>query len=340
MQKEFNSKDQEKLFDILSNLTGHLQADSEKEEKSIQDLQLNLADTLSGINIETVKNNILFYENSDLFFPEKIKTPRLNKIEEISSRVSKETMEPNLRVFVRESPVRSSQLKGSVPAWARGAAVEKTFGPFTNKDSKKLWFDFYRIKRLTALYLEGENDPAILFNVSVKKRIIIKKLPPIIDPALNYKAIPDSVWINSKLLASNSPPGYYTGIKIKSGTISLSNAPKLIDNKLTVTGNTLVTVNLVLDQPEVTDADKTSPYGIDTRNAELNLPTSLNFHFSKSVSSINEIGGNTNWLVYGHKATFEWDNSKPPTFNSGLNRILIPFKCSEQHFAVNECKSP
>ncbi len=134
-------------------------------------------------------------------------------------------------------------------------------------------------------------------------------------------------------------PDYYTGIKIKSGEISLNNSPKIIDNKLTVTGNTTVTVNLVLDQPDVTDADKTSPYGIDARNSKLNLPTNLNFHFSKSGSAIDDIGGRTGWLVYGHKASFQWDKSKSPTFNSALNRVLIPFNCSEQDFSVKECKS-
>ena len=178
-----------------------------------------------------------------------------------------------------------------------------------------------------------------MFNVSLLKRFVINTLPPIIDPAAKYKLLPDSVWINSKLLASNSPAGYYTGLKIKSGEISLSDAPKLINNKLTIIGNTIVTVNLVLDQPEVTDADKTSPYGIDARNAKLNLPTNLNFHFSKSGSAIDEISGRTSWFVYGHKASFEWDKSKATDFNSILNRIFIPFNCSAQEFKINECKS-
>ncbi len=339
MPNETSSIDQENLFNLLSNLTGHLQASSKKEEKSIQDLQQNLAGMLLGENINSVKNNILSYENSDLFFSNKVPASRLNKLKDISAKVAKEASESNSRVFLRESPVRSSQIRSSIPVWAQGAAVEKTLGPFTNKDGKKVWFDFYKIEKLIALYLEGENDPAILFNVSLLKRFVINSLPPIIDPAAKYKLLPDSVWINSKLLAGNSPAGYYTGIKIKSGEITLNNSPKIIDNKLTVTGNTTVTVNLILDQPDVTDADKTSPYGIDARNSKLNLPTNLNFHFSKSGSAIDEISGRTGWLVYGHKASFNWDKSNLPTFNSILNRVLIPFTCSEENFTVKECKS-
>ena len=339
MQEESGSNDQENVFNLLSNLTGHLYASNSTEEDSIISLQQNLAAALLGENIESVKNNLLAYENSDLFFTGRVPETRLNQIKDIIAKVVEGAEESNSRVFVRESPIRSSQIKGSIPVWAQGAAIEKTLGPFTNKDGKKVWFDFFKIEKLIALYLEGESDPAILFNVSLLKRFVIITLPPIIDPAAKYKLLPDSVWINSKLLAANSPDGYYTGLKIKSGEITLNNSPKIIDNKLTATGSTIVTVNLVLDQPGVTDADNTSPYGIDARNSQLNLPANLNFHFSKASSVIDSIEGNTNWIVYGDEASFAWDKSKTPTFNSILNRVLIPFSCSEQEFTVKDCKS-
>ena len=339
MQKESGPNDQENVFNLLSNLTGHLQAATSTEENSIIILQQNLAAALLGENIESVKNNLLAYENSDLFFTGRVPETRLNQIKDITAKVVEGAGESNSRVFVRESPIRSSQIKGSIPVWAQGAAVEKTLGPFTNKDGKKVWFDFFKIEKLIALYLEGESDPAILFNVSLLKRFVIITLPPIIDPAAKYKLLPDSVWVNSKLLAANSPAGYYTGLKIKSGEITLNNSPKIIDNKLTAIGSTTVTVNLVLDQPGVTDADNTSPYGIDAGNSKLNLPANLNFHFSKAGCRIDSIEGNTNWLVYGDEASFAWDKSKPPAFNSILNRVLIPFSCSEQDFTVKECKS-
>ena len=72
MPKETSSVEQENLFNLLSNLTGHLKAANSKEEKTIQNLQKDLADVLVGENIDSVKNNILSYENSDLFFTDKI----------------------------------------------------------------------------------------------------------------------------------------------------------------------------------------------------------------------------------------------------------------------------
>ncbi len=257
MPNEPVSNEQNELFNLLSKLSGHLKTSPKEDEKSIENLQENLAAALPGESINTVKNNFSSIDNADLFFTDAIPQSRLKKIRDISAGV-KITDESNMRVFAREVPIRSSQLKGSVPVWAHGAAVEKTLGPFTNKDGKKIWYDFYKTEKLIALYLEGENNPAILFNVSLLKRFVIKTLPPIIDPAAKYKLQPDSVWVNSKLLASNSPAGYYTGFKIKSGEITLNNAPKLINNKLTILGNTVVSVKLELDQPGVTDADEAS----------------------------------------------------------------------------------
>ena len=150
MPQELNSINQEELFNLLSKLSGHLQAASPKDEKSISSLQKELAAALPGESINTIKNNLFAFENSDLFFTDKIPAKRLNQAKRYYSKSFKEGTDSNLRVFAREVPVRSSQLKGSVPAWAQGAAVENTLGPFTNKDGKKIWFDFYKIEKLIA----------------------------------------------------------------------------------------------------------------------------------------------------------------------------------------------
>jgi hypothetical protein len=49
-------------------------------------------------------------------------------------------------------------------------------------------------------------DPAILFNVSLARRSLHADLPAVVDALSVYHLIPDSVWINSALLAPNAPP--------------------------------------------------------------------------------------------------------------------------------------
>jgi len=41
-----------------------------------------------------------------------------------------------VRIFRREVPFLSSQVEGSVPAWARGARLDATIGPLLNKNGR------------------------------------------------------------------------------------------------------------------------------------------------------------------------------------------------------------
>src|SRR5574337_438228 len=315
MTKKAISHHQQELLALLADLSGHFEVTSPHDERSIQSLQETLASVLSGEDISTVKNSFFSVENSDLFFADTIAPHQLIRLQDLAGRVVKEAGGANLRVFVREVPVRSTQIKGSVPLWAGGAALEKTIGPFFNKDGRKIWFDFFRIERLIALYIDGRPNPAILFNVSLLRRFIIDTLPPVTDLLTKYKLMPDSVWVNSEIFAPNAPAGFYTGLKIKHGEITLSAHPQIINGKLTISPNTTVTVKLDLDQPAVTDADPASPYGIDARNAALDLPKQISFHFSGSGGTIDEIAEKMHWSVYGHTADFTWNNQITPTYD-------------------------
>ena len=230
--------------------------------------------------------------------------------------------------------MRSTQLHASTPLWAGGAAVDHTIEPFTNKDGRQFWFDFFRIEKLVALYIQGRPNPALLFNVSIGPRFINVNLPLVTELLPSYKLPAGSIWVNSEIFASNAPSGYYTGITIRGGTITLSAPPQLIGGKLTITPNTVVTVRLQLQQPAVTDADTTIPYGIDARNAALQLPQQLSFHFSGLGSTLDEVAS-AQWNVYGHSASFEWNKQQQATYDNLLHRVLIPFISSTPTFQAN-----
>ncbi len=340
MPKKKISDRQQEVLNLLADLSGHLQTTSPKEERAIRGLQEALAHTLPDETITTVKNSSFSVEQSDLFFADAIAAHELTRLKHLAVRAVKEAGEETLRVFVRDVPIRSTQIAGSVPLWAGGAAVEKTMGPFLNKDGRKLWFDFYRIEKLVALYIAGGAHPVILFNVSLHKKFVSKTLPPVVKAAVTYKLAPDSIWVNSQLFATSAPAGFFTGLKIKGGQITLSAPPQVIGGKLTISPATKVTVKLDLDQPAVTDADPSSPYGPDARNETLTLPTQLAFHFSGNARAIDAISGATHWDVYGHTAAFKWNKKGAPTYDAVLNRVLIPFTCSKKTFAIQDCQSP
>ena len=333
---------QKELFDLLAYLTGHLVIATSRDEHAVNALHEELSRALTHTDLATAKDRYFSVESSDLFFADAVAPQQRSRLTRLAERMAARTTPAELRVFVRDVPVRTTQMIGSVPPWAGGAAVEKTLGPFLSKDGRRIWFDFFRITRLVALYVSGRPDPAILFNVSLAKRFLNASLPPVVDASTVYHLIPDSVWINSALLAPNAPAGLFTGLKIRGGTITLTAPPQLVGGKLTLAPAAKATVALDLDPTSAVDADPASPYGIDARKATMQLPGRLSFHFSGGggAGTVDAVAGDIDWMVYGESADFRWNADVAPTFDALLNRVLIPLDCSVNRFTVRDCASP
>jgi len=325
------------LRDLLARLAGQLDEGSAPRKKSFARLEKQLSRSLFSEDILQAKGSDYSFERADLFFPENLPEERRNFLDSIAGRVG--GSDPEFRVFTREVPIRSTQLNTSVPLWAGGAALDHSEGPFVNSDGRRFWFDFFRIEKLVALYIQGRPFPALLFNVTSGFQIIDINLPPITSPQPRYNLKEGSIWINSQLLAPNAPPGYYTGLAINRGQIQLSAPPQLIGGKLTAAANTVVTVALQLKPPAVADADPGSPYGIDARNASLRLPERLAFHFAGQSQAIDE-AGEAAWVVYGQEAMFSWDEQAAGAYDNQLHRVLIPYHASIDSFRANDCESP
>ena len=331
------NKDQ--LYALLGSLSGHLLTSSPEEENELGSLHGLLSRSLLADDIAQLKATSFAFENADLFSTENIPRARLEALRSVAEMALDERVEPEFRVFAREVPVRSPQLHASVPLWGAGAAVERTIGPFTRADGRVFWFDFYRIERLVALYIQNRPNPVLLFNVRSDPRFLDRLLPLVPEAGTSYQLRAGSIWIDSSILAANAPVGDYTGLTIRSGTVNLSAAPHVVNGKLTAAPNTVITVRLSLQQPAVTDADPASVYGVDARDAELDLPSIFSFHFSGTTRQIDEVS-EARWNVFGHAAGFEWDRNTAPTYDNLIKRVLIPLVCSERNFTVNSCRSP
>lgn len=329
----------QQLHTLLGGLSGHLVTDSPQAEREYQKLHHLLSRALLPQDLQQLKGSQFSFESADLFAPENLQPERADYMQAIAARKAEADDAPEYRVFAREAPVRSTQLAGSVPLWAGGAAIEQTIGPFTHQDGRVFWFDFFRIEKLVALYVQGRPDPALLFKIRTGFRFIDVNLPLAADLSPSYQLVAGTVWINSSLLAAGAPAGDYTGLTIRGGTVALSAAPQLINGKLTVAPNTIVTVRLQLRQPAVTDADAVSPYGIDARNATVELPEQFAFHFSSAGTTLDQVGA-AQWQVYGDEASFRWSNGQPVVYDNVLHRVLIPMSCSAQEFNVRDCQSP
>ena len=328
---------QQDLQQTLSDLSGHLALNTPNDMANFDSLKEKLTETVFDASVP-LKKASFSYERSDFLAKDKILPERLKQIQMIADKIGTRQKDPEYRMFTREVPMITAQIEGSVPGWAVGAAIDKTIGPFINNDGNKIWFDFYKIEKLVALYIQGNPEPAILFNVSTLRRFLSFNLPLITDLLHTYKLLPGSVWINSKIFAQTAPSGFYAGLKIKGGEIVLSAAPQLINNQLTIAPNILAKVRLDLDQPSPKDADDTSKYGLDAREMALKLPTQFSFQFSGNNRQINSADA-AKWTVLGDERSFEWAQGSIPVYRTDIKRIVIPYKSSPGEFIVNNSKS-
>lgn len=327
------------LRELLGGLSGHLVTDSPRQEQEGDELHELLARSLLPEDVREIKRSSFAFEQADLFSAENIPTARAEIIQAVAERRATGDAEAEFRVFARELPVRSTQLHASTPLWAGGAAVERTLGPFLHADGRQFWFDFIRIERLVALYVQGTTDPVLLFKIRTRPIFIDINQPFAADSASRYELVAGSIWINSRLLATNAPAGYYTGLTIEDGTIQLSAPPQALNGKLTAAKSTVVRVNLRLRQPDVTNADPTSPYGMDARAATIQLPEKFAFRFSGAAGSTFDDVSESAWNVYGDDATFRWDAPHTGSYDDQLHRVLIPLVCSAQQFTIRDAQS-
>ncbi len=318
---------------FLSRVIGHLAVEERREEfAQLQDL---LSRSAFPEETRDLAGGSFSFEGADLFSVERVARVQSEAIE----RLAQTSADPEYRLFVRQVPVRSTQLHGSNPSWASGATPERSLGPFVNRDGRRFWFDFFRIERLVALYVQGVPEPALLFKIRTGFQFIDINLPLAAEVAARYRLHAGSIWINSRLLASNAPLGFFTGLTIRSGEIALSAAPQVIDGRLTIAPSTTVRVQLQLQQPAVSDADPASAYGKDARAAQLELPREFSFHFAGGSHAIDMLG-RTSWRIYGHDAAFNWRQQQATTYDLVLNRVLIPMTASTETFEVAENQSP
>lgn len=319
---------------MLNSLSGRLITDTPQRVKDVNRLNQLLSRSLLPDDIQQLKGSTFAFETADLFASETV-------TEVASAALRAETEEePEFRAFMREVPVRSTQAHASLPLWAGGAAIDRTIGPLTAADGRQFWFDFLMIEKLVGLYIQNRPNPSLLFKVRSGSQFISPLLPLIASPSTTYRLGAGSIWIDSQIFATDAPAGYYTGLTIRGGQITLSADPQTINDRLTIAPNTVVTVELNLQQPDVTNADPSSPYGIDARDSSVRLPERLVFRFSGAAgTTLNEIAP-ARWNVFGHEASFEWDRSGVGTYDAAIHRVLVPFACSERTFAIRSSKSP
>ncbi|MEB2777128.1 hypothetical protein SYJ56_17570 [Algoriphagus sp. D3-2-R+10] len=360
--------EKDQLESLLSSIFGHLSTDKTKDKNQWEEGISLLAKSLLIQDSSEIQAESFSFERSEIFFQDRIpkekielirreaaiandkgstSTPAKEAIDPTSERPSAGgarkpkpaiVEEPKLKAFVREVPVRSTQIRASVPAWAAGAKVEKSIGPLIQKDGRIIIIDFYKVTKLIGIYQQNSNLPVLLFKASFQYSKIQPVNAPPIEVSKNYDVVAGSFYIRADMLASNAPNTRYAGLKVKDGKIQLSANPVLQGEKLVLAANTTVQVQLDVDQtPDAVDSKK--KHGKDAFEAKVQNPGSLKFSFTGASKAQIADSGPAQWSVYGQKASFSRLN-KVPTYSTQLSRLLIPYSCSATEFIPKKQQSP
>lgn len=327
------------LTDLLATLTGRLKANSPEDQQKLDDLQNTLALALKHQNPATIRNQEFLFERSDLYRQSNLEAGNLTKIKEIAARTQKSDQQQDSQVFIRSVPVQSTQFAGGLPSAANGARTT-TYGPFTDFNNRDIFIDVVKIQKLLSLYIQGQTSPAILFNATFTVPAITPIGTPPPEITKNYTLAPTTVWINCKVFNPLSTDGYYCGLRVTGGTITLNALPSYIAGKLTISSTTTATCNLNLEQKTGFPTDPTSPYGRDARDAQYTLPQNFAFSFTGPNKTISAVGASS-WKIYGYSDNFTYTpNNQLCILNEFLSCMAIPLVSQSGKFQVMTCLSP
>ncbi|MEX2567330.1 MAG: hypothetical protein WD431_15410, partial [Cyclobacteriaceae bacterium] len=318
----------------LNSLIGHLEVKSKQEQQSFNQLVKSLS--LSDLEEKGVAEEKFSFENSDLYAEDRIPEDRKKAIGTIIKNRTAKKSATQYKVYRREIPIREKLLHQSMASWGAGSKVDHSLGPFNSRDGRQFWFDFYPIETLVTLFIQGLNEPVLMFSVqSSGKRLVVARQDQVLNRSRAFNLSKGSVWVNSKFLANNAPNGTYTGFSIKGGKINLSQTAQILKNKLTIPAKANVKVQLDLEQSNGEEGGERSSFGSEARDLQLRLPPTLSFEFSGNGSKVNEVG-ESGWKLFGQSINFSWNKKQSPSYHAQLQRIIIPLDASETNLIIRK----
>jgi hypothetical protein len=316
--------DKTTLLDRLASLIGDLQPSAETSPQQLQQAQILAAEAIASGQSEppirapeaeaTVKPRVTTA----------IQQVSLESAVDAALAQHNQTQTSQFLVARREVPMAVTGLASLTPGWAAGRAIDSNMGPFRDTLGRPVWIDIFKIIR--QLRLVRSPGAAPFLTVSIEG--IIDKGDKLILPA-------GSVWVASQQLAPEAPAGSYTGLRIRSGTLTFSQAPTATTgNEIVIPPAVTCTLSLNLDPGA---APLGTGAGEDARIATADLPTTATFVFSSTGAKIQS-ADNARIEVYGSSAEID-PTTNPCTYVAALERIFVPAKTNIDSFTVADVRS-
>ncbi len=231
----------------------------------------------------------------------------------------------SMRVARRTLPFSSSAEPDSVPDWAAGRRVERTLGPFVDRDGRLVWFDIFAIVRHVSLVRAPSSTPFLTLPLRGFA----------IGAATSYDLPAGSVWILSRALTAAAPADGYSGVRIKKGRLRLSSAPSVAGLTLTIPNGARVTLELELDPPAST-APAASP-GKDAHASSVQVPETVTFLFT-AAGGVLRAAADASLKVFGARFALQ-RKPAPARYEGSLNRVLLQFAVAPDELVITASRS-
>jgi hypothetical protein len=315
----------------LQQLTGRLTPSPTAPADDLARFERTLAQHLRDNADLTIKGNRLPHEGADVLdeateaFVQRIR----NLESELARQPARAASAASPVIFRRETAFRSNLLGNSVPEWGTGMAPSASYGPFLDEHGLHVWFDLFEPIRLISVYFAG--SPAPVLRVPIGGTITGRQ---------SYRIEAGSAWIASNLIARVLElQGCYTGLKIRGGSIDLSQAATVSGDNIFIPVGATCSLHLDLDQGAAPPTPQDA--GLDAAEAVVQLPKALDLKFQLLATTV--AAAKASFTVFGCQVDFT-QSGQTPIWLPLISQILIPYKAITHtnvpdHFEVVSSKS-
>ena len=307
----------------LQQLTGRLASSPNAPEDELGRFERTLARHLRDNTNLKITGNRLPHESADaLDETTDAFAQRLRNVEsELARQPASATTASSPVIFRRETAFRSNLLGNSVPEWGAGMAPSASYGPFLDEHGLHVWFDLFEPTRLVSVYFAGGSAPVL--RVPIFGTITGRQ---------SYRIEADSVWIASNVIARVPElQGYYTGLRIRGGSLDLSQAATASGDNIFIPTTATCTLHLDLDQP--TPSFTPQAAGVDAAKAVVELPKRFDLQFQLQASQLRD--GPASCTVFGCQVDFK-PSGQPPIWLPLIGQILVPHTATTHTNAADQ----
>ncbi|HET8998439.1 MAG TPA: hypothetical protein VFP86_02215 [bacterium] len=315
----------EAVLSSLVTLTGDLQPTQQATASDLDFARAILAQALASEQAEPIAKTAVLARLAEPDLVAEARPATAAQLSVYVERALAAKTPPEFLIYRREVPVLTTRDLVSLPTWAAGRAIERTLGPFRDAMGRFIWFDLFPIAHQFNLVRTPGGAP-----------FLTVPLRGLAFGRTRFTVGSGSIWFASKLVAPNGPVGGYTGLRIKGGTLTFSQAVSAIGTEVVVPPGVSCALEVQLDPPvPPTGIPPTQP-GVDAREAAATFPVDVTLTVRASGATLASREASVQ--AYGTTARLRQDTGVP-TFSAALDRLLVPFKADIGQFEVRHHSS-